>query len=152
MVIEQHAVRDMIEESGKLFENFGLTPMQGRIVAFFTLSDKPENTFDELVKYFRASKSSISNSLNYLLNNRIIDYRTIPADRKRYFFITDYFFRYYFGRVLNDVRKLKEQVYRNVSLGSPHHPGLNQKILRWIGDANQFEDTLGNIMAKLENN
>ena len=63
-------IRDSIEETGKVFEKFGLTPMQGRIVAFFTISDHPEKTFDELVKFFAASKSSISNSLNYLLQNQ----------------------------------------------------------------------------------
>ncbi len=84
--------RDTIEEIGKVFEKFGLTPMQGRIVAFFTISDPPEKTFDELVEYFKASKSSVSNSLNYLLQNKIMDYKTFASDRKRYFFLTDAFF------------------------------------------------------------
>jgi DNA-binding transcriptional regulator GbsR (MarR family) len=64
-------LRNAIEETGKVFEKFGLTPMQGRIVAYFTLNDPPEKTFDELVKFFIASKSSVSNSLNFLLQNKI---------------------------------------------------------------------------------
>jgi len=73
--------REMVEEAGKLFEKFGLTPMQGRIVAYFTISDPPEKTFEELVEYFKASKSSVSNSLNFLLSNKIIDYKTFVSDR-----------------------------------------------------------------------
>ena len=42
--------REITEETGKVFEKLGLTPMQGRIVAHFMVSDPPEKTFDELVK------------------------------------------------------------------------------------------------------
>ena len=81
MTDRKKVTRDTIEDTGKVFEKFGLTPMQGRIVAYFTVSDPPEKTFDELVKYFKASKSSVSNSLNYLLQNKIIDYKTFASDR-----------------------------------------------------------------------
>jgi DNA-binding transcriptional regulator GbsR (MarR family) len=150
MVAHEKQIHELIEETGKVLEKFGLTPMQGRIVAFFTVSDPPEKTFDELVKYFQASKSSISNSLNFLLNNKIIDYKTFLYDRKRYFFITDYFFRYYFEKVLENVRELKEHTFRTVSLRSPEHPSVNEKILKWIGNANMFQDTLEKTIAEIK--
>jgi DNA-binding transcriptional regulator GbsR (MarR family) len=150
MGAQENKTRELIEETGKVFEKFGLTPMQGRIVACFTVSDPPEKTFDELVKYFMASKSSISNSLNFLLNNKIIDYKTFSSDRKRYFFITDYFFRYYFKKVLENVRELKECAFRTVSMRSPEHPSVNEKILKWIGNANMFQETLEKTMAELK--
>jgi DNA-binding transcriptional regulator GbsR (MarR family) len=64
MPYKNKVTRDSIEETGKVFEKFGLTPVQGGILAFFALSDPPEKTFDDLVSYFKASKSSVSNSLN----------------------------------------------------------------------------------------
>jgi DNA-binding transcriptional regulator GbsR (MarR family) len=134
--------RELIEETGKVFEKFGLTPMQGRIIAYFTVSDPPEKTFDELVNYFKASKSSVSNSLNYLLQNKIIDYKTFAADRKRYFFITDSFFRVYFRKVLENVAELKEYAYRTVSMRTPEYPVASEKILKWIENANMFQETL----------
>jgi DNA-binding transcriptional regulator GbsR (MarR family) len=142
--------REMVEEMGKVFEKFGLTPMQGRIVAYFTVTDPPEKTFDELVKYFKASKSSVSNSLSFLLLNKIIDYKTFAADRKRYFFITDSFFRVYFQKVLENVSELREHVFRTVSLRSPHHPEASARILRWIENANLFQETIGKAMVKLK--
>jgi len=142
--------REMVEEAGKLFEKFGLTPMQGRIVAYFTISDPPEKTFEELVEYFKASKSSVSNSLNFLLSNKIIDYKTYVADRKRYFFITDSFFRVYFEKVLENVSELKELTLKTVSLRSPHHPEASAVILKWIENANLLQDTIGKAMAQLK--
>jgi DNA-binding transcriptional regulator GbsR (MarR family) len=148
---KEKKIRDTIEESGKVFEKFGLTPMQGRIVAYFTLSDPPEKTFDELVKFFAASKSSISNSLNYLLQNKIIDYKTFASDRKRYFYLTDAFFCIYFRKVLENVKELKEYAYRSVTMRSPDYPDASKKILNWIENANVFEGALETTITQLNN-
>ena len=149
MLYQEKETRETIEETGKVFEKFGLTPMQGRIVAYFTVSDPPEKTFDELVKYFKASKSSVSNSLNYLLQNKIIDYKTFASDRKRYFFITDSFFLVYFKKVLENVAELKEYAYRTVSMRTPEYPLASEKILNWIENANRFQETLENSLNSI---
>jgi DNA-binding transcriptional regulator GbsR (MarR family) len=150
MTVQDSGNREIIEETGKVFEKFGLTPMQGRIIAYFTVSDPPEKTFDELVKYFQASKSSVSNSLNYLLQNKIIDYKTFAADRKRYFFITDSFFRVYFKKVLENVAELKEYAYRTVSMRTPEYPVASEKILKWIENANRFQESLEQTLESIK--
>ncbi|MCE5346548.1 MAG: MarR family transcriptional regulator [Bacteroidales bacterium] len=147
---KEKRIRETIEEAGKVFEKFGLTPMQGRIIAYFTVSDPPEKSFDDLVNYFRASKSSISNSLNYLLQNKIIDYKTYTSDRKRYFFITDSFLVIYFKKVLENVVGLKEYAYRTVSMRTPEYPAANETILKWIENANRFQETLENSLDKIK--
>jgi DNA-binding transcriptional regulator GbsR (MarR family) len=143
-------IRESIEETGKIFEKFDLTPMQGRIMAFLIISDEPEKTFDELVKYFKASKSSISNSLSYLLQIKIVDYKTYASDRRRYFFVTDIFFRVYFKRLLENVNELKTQAIRIVSLRSPDHRGVNEYILKWIENANLFEQKLSETISSFD--
>jgi DNA-binding transcriptional regulator GbsR (MarR family) len=151
MISQEKRIRETIEETGKVFEKFGLTPMQGRIVSYFTVSDPPEKTFDELVKHFKASKSSVSNSLNFLLQNKIIDYKTFPSDRKRYFFITDSFFRVYFRKVLENVAELKDYAYRTVSMRTPEYPMTSEKILKWIENANKFQESLENTLESIKN-
>jgi DNA-binding transcriptional regulator GbsR (MarR family) len=151
MLTQEKRIRETIEETGKVFEKFGLTPMQGRIISYFTVSDPPEKTFEELVTYFKASKSSVSNSLNYLLQNKIIDYKTFPSDRKRYFFLTDSFFRVYFLKVLENVAELKEYAYRTVSMRTPEYPFASEKILKWIENANRFQETLVSTMESIQN-
>jgi len=148
---QEKRTREAIEEAGKVFEKFGLTPMQGRIIAYFTVSDPPEKTFDELVKFFNASKSSVSNSLSYLLQNKIIDYKTFASDRKRYFFITDSFFMVYFKNVLENVSELKEYAYRTVSMRTPEFPMASEKILKWIENANKFQEALEITLESIKN-
>jgi len=149
MTAREKKLREIIEENGKIFEKFDLTPMQGRIVAYFTVSDPPEKTFEELVTYFQASKSSISNSLNFLLQNKMIDYKTFASDRKRYFYVTDSFFRVYFRKVLANVTELKGYAYATVSMRTPDYPGTSQKILKWIENANMFQEAIENTFDSL---
>ena len=148
---QEKIILETIEEAGKVFEKFGLTPMQGRIISYFTVSDPPEKTFDELVKYFKASKSSVSNSLNFLLQNKIIDYKTFASDRKRYFYITDSFFRVYFKKVLENVVELKEFAFRTVSMRTPEYPMASETILKWIENANLFQETLESTLESIQN-
>ena len=149
MQAQEISIRESIEETGKVFEKFGLTPMQGRIISYLTVSDPPEKTFDELVKYFKASKSSISYSLNFLLQNKIIDYKTFPSDRKRYFFITDAFFMVYFKKVLENVSELKEYVYKTVSMHAAGYLQTSEKILKWVENANNFQQSLENTLESI---
>jgi len=142
----QKGIREHIEETGRVFEKFGLTPMQGRIMAYFANSDRPEATFSELVDFFRASKSSISTSLNYLLSIKMIDYKTYASERKKYFFITDGFFRIYFIQLLDNIKELKELCYKTVSMRSSEHPEVSENILKWISGANLFEESIQNIL------
>jgi DNA-binding transcriptional regulator GbsR (MarR family) len=135
-------IGDRVERLGKLLGYFGLTPMQGRIVAFMVISDPPEKTFDELVEFFNSSKSSVSNSLNYLLDTGIIDYRTVSEKRRRFFYVTDAFVRIYFRDVLENVGKLREMTYEIAAMRSPDYPEATEKILRWIENSNTFEDSL----------
>ncbi|MGM0668040.1 MAG: GbsR/MarR family transcriptional regulator [Bacteroidota bacterium] len=142
----QKGLREHIEETGRVFEKFGLTPMQGRIMAYFANSDRPEATFSELVDFFRASKSSISTSLNYLLSIKMVDYKTYASERKKYFFITDAFFRIYFFQLLDNLRELKELCYKTVSMRTSDYPEVSEKILKWIEGANLFEEEIEKIL------
>lgn len=142
-------LREHIEETGKVFEKFGLTPMQGRILAFLSNNEKPESTFADLVTFFKASKSSISTSLNYLLSVKIIDYKTYASDRKKFFYINDRFFLVYFTQVVGNVRELKEMCYKTLSLRSSEHPEVSEKILKWVQGANVFEENIVAVVNKI---
>ena len=80
-----------IDETGKILEKFGLAPKNGKVLALFTVADRPELTFGEICDFFGTSKSVISNSLSILLSRRLIDYRTYNTGRKRHFFLTESF-------------------------------------------------------------
>lgn len=150
MALHEKTTRELVEEKGRLFEHFDLTPMQGRIVAYFTISDTPDKTFDDLVKFFDTSKSSISSSLNFLLLKKIIDYRTVSAKRRRYFFVTDSFFRIYFEKVIENVAELKEYMFNTVSMRTAEHTEVSEKMLKWIEDANLFQEAIEKALTEVK--
>jgi hypothetical protein len=49
------------------------------------------------------------------------------------------------------VSELKEYAYRTVSMRSPEFPQANEKILKWIENANRFQETLENTLESIRN-
>jgi DNA-binding transcriptional regulator GbsR (MarR family) len=78
-----------IEQIGVIAEKLGEPPLQSRIMSLFLIRMPEPVSFDELVEFFGASKSSVSNALKFFLHTNAISYFTKPGDRKRYFHLPD---------------------------------------------------------------
>ena len=75
----------LIESMGRHFDKEGFQPIAGRILALLMVMDKEQYTFEEIVEELNISKSSASNALKNLEIRQVIEYVTLPGDRKRYF-------------------------------------------------------------------
>lgn len=77
---------NIVEEMGVYFEqNQNMSPIAARIMSLLIISPPEGYSFDEIVCFFKSSKSSISTNLKFLLELDSIEYFTKPGDRKRYF-------------------------------------------------------------------
>ena len=74
-----------VEAMGVFFEKLGYSPINGRVFALLLLAEPPYKDFYEIRDFLAASKSSISNALNYLMNEVTVDYLTFSGNRRRYF-------------------------------------------------------------------
>ena len=82
--------KELVEKLGVHFENtYRLAPVAARILSYVVLNGKSGTTFDEIVTYLNASKSTISTHLNHLQGIKKIVYFTKPGDRKKYFIINE---------------------------------------------------------------
>jgi len=78
--------KQLIEEVGiRLEDHANLSPLAARVYATLILSSNNGLSFNEIISSTKASKSSISTSLNILLQLSFIEYYTKSGDRKRYF-------------------------------------------------------------------
>ncbi|MCO5232716.1 MAG: hypothetical protein LC105_10525 [Chitinophagales bacterium] len=79
-----------VEKVGVRTEKMGYSPLAGRIIGALLLAEPPYMTFDSLCEYLNASKSSISTNLQFLMHDGsgMVEYFTLPGDRKRYFKIS----------------------------------------------------------------
>ncbi|EID74739.1 GbsR/MarR family transcriptional regulator [Imtechella halotolerans] len=76
----------LIEEIGVHFESvYNLPPLAARIYAILIMGNEEGYSFEALVEEVAASKSTVSTSLNLLLQLQKIEYFTKTGDRKRYF-------------------------------------------------------------------
>ncbi len=81
--IEQQ--KHLVETLGRNYEEEGMQPVAGRIIALLMVMDREEYTFDDIVEELKISKSSASVALKMLQAGNIVEYITRPGDRKRYF-------------------------------------------------------------------
>ena len=67
-------------------KNFNLAPLQAKIMAYILIMGKKSGvTFEDVLTYTQASKSSVSTTLNSLMDRNSITYHHKPHDRKKYF-------------------------------------------------------------------
>ncbi|MEH6682753.1 MAG: transcriptional regulator [Sediminicola sp.] len=84
--METPVKKELIEVLGLHFESlYQMPPLATRIYALLILTDSEGHTFEELMEATEASKSSVSTSINLLLQTEKIEYFTMPGDRKRHF-------------------------------------------------------------------
>ncbi|MCR5454647.1 MAG: hypothetical protein K6F33_06645 [Bacteroidales bacterium] len=77
--------RELVEVMGRLTNQGGGTSLAGKIIGLLSFLDKEEFTFEEIVDELKISKSSVSTTINHLMDTDKIEYITYPGDRKRYF-------------------------------------------------------------------
>lgn len=76
----------LIEDIGMILEyRADLAPLAARIYATLLISSNEGLTFDEIIEIVQASKSTVSNNLNILVQLKYVEYFTRPGNRKRYF-------------------------------------------------------------------
>lgn len=81
---------NLIKELSLHFEaEHDLTPLASKIYSHLILSESESLTFDEIIKITGASKSSVSNQINYLLDESRIDFVCKENKRRRYFKTND---------------------------------------------------------------
>ena len=77
--------REKIETYGNFYEKQGFSPVAARVMVYLFLHPDGEATFDEMVQYFKVSKSAISNAIKILSVMGSVTEKTKAGGRKRYF-------------------------------------------------------------------
>jgi DNA-binding transcriptional regulator GbsR (MarR family) len=85
----QDNISQFIEDSGITFELIGLPRMAGRILGFLMISDPKHQSTQQIGEALAASKGSISTNTRLLLQYRLIEKKTFPAERITYFQVTN---------------------------------------------------------------
>tara|TARA_R110002051_G_scaffold53777_2_gene101061 strand:- start:8238 stop:8720 length:483 start_codon:yes stop_codon:yes gene_type:complete len=120
----------LIEELGVHFETeYDIPPLAARIFANLVLTEEDGLTFEDCLLKRGASKSSISTSLNLLLQMDFVKYFTKPGDRKRYFKVAkkNTFFIKKLNRSLNQLERESDMIDKITSYNKQYRPEKYQE-------------------------
>ncbi|MCB9276843.1 MAG: MarR family transcriptional regulator [Lewinellaceae bacterium] len=105
---KRERLKAKVEEMGIYFEKKGLSPMPGRVLAFLLLAEPPYQDFYSIQESLQASKSAISNALNHLQRDGVVDYITFSGDRRRYFRVNSKSWLDSIESKINDITTLRD--------------------------------------------
>lgn len=77
-----------IEDTGLLFDQFGLTRMAGRVFGYLIVCDEDHVSFHQIKESLQASKGSISGTMKQLQQMGMVEALSLPGDRKTYYRIS----------------------------------------------------------------
>lgn len=144
----QNIRAEFIEETGIIYEGFGLTRMAGRIHGYLMVSDKEMVSFDELTQVLQASKSAISTNLKALLAVKFIKATTLPGDRKTYYSLAP---EISWSDLIKSKIEQIQIIKKHFEKGMELRINKNDRPSQWLAKANYFYEWIGNEFPTLIN-
>lgn len=147
----------LIEELGVHFESeYDLPPLAARIFANLVITEEEGLTFEDCLLKRGASKSSISTSLNLLLQMDFVKYFTKSGDRKRYFKVAEKntFFIKKLNRSLTKLERESEMVRKITAYNEEYRPDKHEenkkKITVYVKCIDDMTSNLKTTIAALK--
>jgi len=147
----EQRIRELIEDIGIFYKKTGHQAMMGRVMGYLMVADPPHQTFEQIVDFLTASKSSVSNTLNILMIFGIVKFKTFPGDRKRYFLISGGSIESLLMREAEEIIKFREILQSVLDMRSSSYPEINKEISDFIRFINIYENELPEIIRKWKN-
>ena len=135
--------------SAFLEKTYKFPPLTAKLQAYMVLESTEEGfTFEELLEVFNVSKSSLSNSINYLLSMKHIEYINKINSRKRYFRLNfnylieklDFLYDMIFTDRIKEHKMLNNSLSKNIE---------NRVIDIYLDHLNQTKSLLGETIEKI---
>lgn len=148
--------------SAFLEQTYKLPPLAAKLQAYMVLESDDEGfTFEELLEVFNVSKSSLSNSINFLLSINQMEYINKINSRKRYFRLNLNYFTekldFLYEMISQEIvftNKIRDYKVCNDSLSKNHDERLIDIYLEHLDKTKStLNETINKInKIQLENN
>lgn len=145
---EQQAVQ--IEKFGVILEKTGYPPLAARILALLLVAEPPYCSFEEIMENLQSGKSSVSTSQNLLLNEGVVNYRTFPGDRKRYFQVNKETWLKMFRRKVEQIELFRNILQELTGTRSDAYPEFNQMLMEMSEFHAEIEEVLKKVLDRYE--
>lgn len=144
--------KDIVERYGMFMEkNEKFAPIAARIFSTLLFAEKKGATFEELVNFLGASKSTVSTNLQKLGSMKIVDYYTKPGDRKKYFHLSPDGFISFLDEDINKFKSERILTNEVIEFKEDANKIIEDSSLKFeMHEDNPFLDYLTNSITALE--
>lgn len=134
-MISTEQKKDLYQDMVTFYANlYALPPLSAKIYVYMMFDVNHDGfTFDELQERFNVSKSSLSNSLQMLVQNKFVEYITPIDSRKRSYRINPKYMGIRFGNILDKLTQEKDLMQRMIQCNK-HQKKVNEQALKGIGE------------------
>jgi DNA-binding transcriptional regulator GbsR (MarR family) len=141
-------IHEIIEKWGVYYKRYGHQPMMGRLMAYLMIAEPPHQTFEEIAAFLRASKSSISNTLNLMSHLGMVDYVRFPGDRKRYFRLNANIWSRFFESAGKEIQGFRELLAEVLTVRGDNNPAFTKELNNLLKLITVFEKELPHLLAE----
>ena len=143
--IDKDLFCEMVKFYGK---TYNLPPLAAKIYSYLIFDFERKGVpFDEFVEVFSASKSSVSTSLNLLLNLNIINDFNKIDERKRFFVMNEKYMKVRFEEI---IVKMERELLILDKLKSFRNPTDENSLRKFAIYSNLFNKNIANIKDSLD--
>ena len=144
--------KDIVERYGLFMEkSLNFAPIEARIFSTLLLAERKGATFEDLVKFLGASKSTVSTNLQKLSSMAVVDYYTKPGDRKKYFHLSPVGFVSFLDEDINKFKSERKLVIEVIEFKKMANELIEDPDMLFVThEDNPFLDYLTNSIAALE--
>ncbi|WP_421919450.1 GbsR/MarR family transcriptional regulator [Marinifilum sp.] len=144
--------KEIVEKYGLFMEkNEDFPPIAARIFSTLLFTSKKGNTFEELVNFLDASKSTISTNLQKLKSMEIVDYYTKPGERKKYFRLSPVGFLAFIDRNLKKLKDERDIIEEVIAFKSSANKVIKEASQQFVvHDEHPYLDYLNNSISDME--
>lgn len=106
--LDPRVEREIVDQIALLFEQSGYPPVMGRILAFLTVCDPPEQSSQQLAEALHASKGAVSQATRMLLQAGLIERVARPGTRAYWFRLRQNAWKRAVYEEIHRIRRMRE--------------------------------------------
>jgi DNA-binding transcriptional regulator GbsR (MarR family) len=135
-----------IEELGMYYETRGFSRIAGRIMALLLVSDEALSA-EQLSIKLRISLGSISTNMRLLINNGLVEKKSITGDRISYYLLSPNAFENEFTEILERLFELKSLITKGATFVNDN-PNVYYRFQEMLYGIELYREMLEGMLSK----
>jgi hypothetical protein len=139
----EQELSDFVEEFALNWASMGSPRMEGRVIGYLLITDKPYLSSDDLAAALSASSGSISTATRRLVEVGFIKRHVVPGDRSHYFKADDDLWGYFLSRERRGLLRQRDLFNDALEGGTVVDPRARLRLtnarnyMEWLYDYNR---------------